>query len=108
MPNTNINHIHTKQDNPMNFIRRILKPTSTTKLGRWQLHYDPKIVNSKVDQANEDHCGCCGEQMHQRDQREQVKQMKDKQQKQKWQEKKQQALMKKYHESENYYIPYVM
>jgi hypothetical protein len=89
----------------MNFIRRILKPTSTTNLGRWQLHYDPKIVNSKVDQANEDHCGCCGEQMHQRDQREQMKQMKDKYQKQKWQEKKQQAL---YAESENYYIPYVM
>ena len=32
--------------------------TTTTKLGRWQLHYDPKVVNSKVDQANEDHCGC--------------------------------------------------
>jgi hypothetical protein len=92
----------------MNFIRRILKPTSTTQLGRWQLHYDPKIVNSKVDQANEDHCGCCGEQMQQRDQREQMKQMKDKYQKQKWQkwqEKKQQAL---YAESEKYYIPYVM
>jgi hypothetical protein len=46
--------------------------------------------------------------MKQRDQMEQMKQMKDKQQKQKWQEKKNQALMKKYYESENYYIPYVM
>jgi hypothetical protein len=98
----------------MNFIRRMLNPAtkaSTTKLGRWNLQYDPKIVNSKVDQANEDHCGCCGEsaeQMKQRDQREQMKQTKDKQQKQKWQEKKNQALMKKYYEWENYYIPYVM
>lgn len=53
----------------MNFIRRILKPAttaSTTKLGRWQLHYDPKIVDSKVDQANEDHCGCCHESAHQK------------------------------------------
>lgn len=51
----------------MNFIKKILKPSvtvnnmTTTKLGRWQLHYDPKIVHSKVDQANEDHCGCCHE-----------------------------------------------
>lgn len=51
----------------MNFIKRMLKPSvavntmAITKLGRWQLHYDPKIVHSKVDQANEDHCGCCHE-----------------------------------------------
>ena len=51
----------------MNFIKRMLKPSAavntmtTTKLGRWQLHYDPKIVHSKIDQANEDHCGCCHE-----------------------------------------------
>lgn len=95
----------------MNFIRRMVNPAtnaSTTKLGRWNLHYDPKIVNSKVDQANEDHCGCCSEQ---RDQSERMKQMKDKQimeQKQKWQEKKNQMRMKKYYDSEHYYIPYVM
>jgi hypothetical protein len=100
----------------MNFIRRLLTPATnaTTKLGRWQLHYDPKVVHSKVDQANEDHCGCCGEsaeQMKQREQSEQTKQMKQmkqrdqKQKWQKWQEKKQHAL---YAESEKYYIPYVM
>ena len=94
----------------MNFIRRVLnlpKNNPTTKLGRWQLHYDPQTVNSKIDQANEDHCGCC----QQSQQTPQMKQMKDKQliqQKQKWQEKKHQALMKKHSESENYYIPYVM
>lgn len=88
----------------------MMKPATnaTTKLGRWQLHYDPKVVHSKVDQANEDHCGCCGESAEQMKQSQQMKQMKDKVQKkkwQKWQEKKQQAL---YAESESYYIPYVM
>lgn len=28
-------------------------------LGRWFIHYDQKIIDKKVDQANEDHCGCC-------------------------------------------------
>ena len=103
----------------MNFLRRIMNNAarsttasrSTTPLGRWQLHYDPNIVHSKVDQANEDHCGCCSDQGQQKEQMKQMKQMKAKQlmqQKQKWQEKKQQALMKKYYESENYYIPYVL
>ena len=55
-------HMQLNPTNLMNFIQRMLSlhtPTITTKLGRWNLHYDPKIVNSKVDQANEDHCGCC-------------------------------------------------
>ena len=47
----------------MNFIKQLFKSSVnsriTTKLGRWQLHYDPRIVHCKVDQANEDHCGCC-------------------------------------------------
>lgn len=47
---------------PMNFIRRVLNfPKNKPMLGRWQLHYDPQTVNSKIDQANEDHCGCCNE-----------------------------------------------
>lgn len=96
----------------MNFIRRMLNPatnttttTTTTKLGRWQLHYDPKVVNSKVDQANEDHCGCCHE----------PSQMKKEQmlhQKQKWQERQRrsytQKQLQKFSDSEEYYIPYVM
>lgn len=28
-------------------------------LGRWGIHYDPRIIDCKVFQANEDHCGCC-------------------------------------------------
>ena len=90
----------------MNFIRRMLNPvanattTTTTKLGRWQLHYDPNVVNSKVDQANEDH------------EPSQMKQKQMLQQKQKWQERQRrnytQKQVQKYSESEEYYIPYVM
>jgi cytochrome c553 len=80
--------------------------TTTTKLGRWQLHYDPRVVNSKVDQANEDHCGCC----HEPSQMKKEEQML--QQKQKWQERQRrnytQKHVQKYSESEEYYIPYVM
>jgi hypothetical protein len=74
----------------MNFIRRILKPAttaSTTNLGRWQLHYDPKIVDSKVDQANEDHCGCCHESQHIN---QALKKEQTLRQKQKWHQKQQQ------------------
>jgi hypothetical protein len=80
----------------------------TTKLGRWQLHYDPKIVNSKVDQANEDHCGCCHENIQTRKKEKEQMLL----QKKKWQEKQQrsytQKQLQKYSESEEYYIPYVM
>jgi hypothetical protein len=31
----------------------------TTKLGRWKIDYNNNIINCKIDQANEDHCGCC-------------------------------------------------
>ena len=83
----------------MNFIRRMLKPNTLPQLpqlphlphlpqlGRWNLNYDPKIVHSKVDQANEDHCGCC-----------------DKQQIPKPKE----HCTQKISESEEYYIPYFM
>jgi hypothetical protein len=33
--------------------------TQNIELGRWSLVYEPKIIHNKVDQANEDHCGCC-------------------------------------------------
>jgi len=28
-------------------------------LGRWNIHYEEHIINKKVEQANEDHCGVC-------------------------------------------------
>lgn len=84
----------------MNFIRRMLKPVAnatitTTKLGRWQLHYDPKVVNSKVDQANEDHCGCCHEPSQANVASEAKMAYTQKQ-------------LQKFSDSDEYYIPYVM
>jgi hypothetical protein len=29
-------------------------------LGRWKIEYCNKKINNKVDMANEDHCGPCG------------------------------------------------
>jgi hypothetical protein len=81
----------------MSFIRRLISATTPpTKLGRWHLHYDPKIVNFKVDQANEDHCGCC----HENENNQTMKQDQMLRQTQK--------QMQKYSESEEYYIPYVI
>jgi len=30
-------------------------------LGRWNIDYCNKIINSKIDLSNEDHCGPCGQ-----------------------------------------------
>jgi hypothetical protein len=84
---------------------------NSIKLGRWNLHYDPKIVHSKVDQANEDHCGCCHTTLQENQTRQQMQQI----QKRKWQEKQQQqqrnyaqTQTQKCSESDDYYIPYFM
>lgn len=36
----------------------IFKP-SNPNLGRWFIEKDVKKVHIKIDQSNEDHCGCC-------------------------------------------------
>lgn len=28
-------------------------------LGRWGIQYDETVIDRKINQANEDHCGCC-------------------------------------------------
>ena len=33
--------------------------TAPVALGRWGIQYDQKIIDCKITQANEDHCGCC-------------------------------------------------
>ena len=51
----------------LSFIQRIVtrahthasSVSSSVALGRWGIQYDPKIIQIKIDQANEDHCGCC-------------------------------------------------
>ncbi len=46
----------------MNFLRKLFRLSNdmhTYKLGRWTIHYEPRIIELKTKQANEDHCGCC-------------------------------------------------
>ena len=33
--------------------------TAPPVLGRWGIQYDQRIIDRKIVQANEDHCGCC-------------------------------------------------
>jgi hypothetical protein len=33
--------------------------TAPVALGRWGIQYDQRIIDRKIIQANEDHCGCC-------------------------------------------------
>lgn len=44
------------------FITRVVPVSGQRQavvLGRWGIQYDPRIIDCKVFQANEDHCGCC-------------------------------------------------
>lgn len=46
----------------MNFLRKLFRFSNDIhryKLGRWTIHYEPRIIELKTKQANEDHCGCC-------------------------------------------------
>ena len=46
----------------MRFIREIFTKNFSkieTVLGRWDIKYDTKVIDRKIDQANHDHCGCC-------------------------------------------------
>jgi hypothetical protein len=51
----------------LSFVKGILSRASVSSassvssvvLGRWGIQYDPKIIRIKIDQANEDNCGCC-------------------------------------------------
>lgn len=43
-----------------NMIQQFMKK-DVKILGRWKIDYCDKKVNTKIDLANEDHCGPCGE-----------------------------------------------
>ena len=45
----------------MNVIRNSFLPEARISLGRWNTSYATSSINSKVDLANEDHCGPCGQ-----------------------------------------------
>lgn len=54
-----VNHFTVRQD--MKKIRERSNQMMKTRmmLGRWKITYEPKTIQSKVDWANVDHCGCC-------------------------------------------------
>ncbi len=41
------------------FIHHHISYLARPSIGRWEIHYDPKVTFQKVDWANEDHCGVC-------------------------------------------------
>jgi hypothetical protein len=45
----------------LSFIKGIVSRASASSvvLGRWGIQYDQRIIDRKIIQANEDHCGCC-------------------------------------------------
>ena len=42
-------------------IQILVDKDSFVPLGRWNIDYCNKILDSKIDLANEDHCGPCGQ-----------------------------------------------
>ena len=46
----------------MKIVNRYIIPKESGKvLGRWNIEKCNNTINSKVDMANEDHCGPCGQ-----------------------------------------------
>jgi hypothetical protein len=63
-------------------------------LGRWGIQYDQKIIDRKIAQANEDHCGCCVvDDTEKKKEREAVKKS---------------SSVVRYEKTEEYLVPYVM
>jgi hypothetical protein len=44
----------------INFLTQIFKKEVPKQLGRWNIDYCHKKINTKIDYSNEDHCGPCG------------------------------------------------
>jgi hypothetical protein len=45
----------------LSIIKKIIPRESVKPLGRWNIEYSNIIMNTKIDLANEDHCGPCGQ-----------------------------------------------
>ncbi len=48
------------KNNLLNLFKKINNPLPDKVLGRWNIEYCRKKMNKKIDLANEDHCGPCG------------------------------------------------
>ena len=68
---------------------RVTSATASPALGRWGIQYDERVIDRKINQANEDHCGCC---------------VADDSEKKKERE----AAAVRYEKREEYLVPYVM
>jgi hypothetical protein len=64
-------------------------------LGRWGIQYDQRIIDRKITQANEDHCGCCVVDDSEKNKTEAVK-------------KSSSSSVVRYEKREEYLLPYVM
>jgi hypothetical protein len=45
----------------INLVKKIIPRESVKPLGRWNIDYSNIKMNNKIDMANEDHCGPCGQ-----------------------------------------------
>ena len=70
--------------------------TAPVALGRWGIQYDEKVIDRKITQANEDHCGCC------------VVDVVVKKKKESEAEVKKNSRVVRYEKTEEYLLPYVM
>lgn len=43
------------------FVSKLFRKQAIQPLGRWKIDYCKIKTNAKIDWANEDHCGTCGE-----------------------------------------------
>lgn len=57
-PKYTISHFFQKNKNE-NKYEEYYSPSP--KLGRWKIDYNHSVIHCKIDQANEDHCGCINE-----------------------------------------------
>jgi hypothetical protein len=48
------------KNNLYNLFKKLNSPLPEKILGRWNLEYSRKKIDRKIDLANEDHCGPCG------------------------------------------------
>jgi hypothetical protein len=44
----------------VNFLSKIIPKDPPKQMGRWNIDYCNKKLNTKIDLSNEDHCGPCG------------------------------------------------
>jgi hypothetical protein len=40
--------------------KRFVSKKERISIGRWDIDYDMKTINYKIDRANQDYCGPCG------------------------------------------------